>query len=332
MDPVIDRPIFITACPRSGTSLLAELLGIHPQLAWISQFQNALPKRPEVSIINRILNIPVLGDQIYYETIARKYIKFPDWIKKPLRLPTHIFPYPTEPFHFWNMHIAEFSRYSSRSDDEWMESPGSVAVTKKEKIIVRNNVAKISKFCNRKRFFSLYTHFPRVGMIKEIFPDAIFIHLVRDGRAVCESFCRQIPDRNYHEWKGKWSWPEKWPKDWGDLFINFDRDKFAYTAFIWMHYNRLMWRERDEMLSKNKYLEVSYEDLVSNPKLIVKKIESFLELDSSKKTDWYIEKNPPGMNMNMKWKKNIDNKQKSMFEQIVSLDSECKALLSEKFN
>ena len=71
---ILNKPIFIFGSPRSGVTLLENILGIHPELAWLSQYNNQHPKRAEVSIINQLFNIPVIGPTIYGSAWKKKII------------------------------------------------------------------------------------------------------------------------------------------------------------------------------------------------------------------------------------------------------------------
>ena len=91
-------PIFIFGSPRSGVTLLENILGIHPELAWLSQYNNQHPKRAEVSIINRLFDIPIIGSTIYGNAWKKTIIAS----KKIL---TH--------FNSWNLVDKYFLQYSN---------------------------------------------------------------------------------------------------------------------------------------------------------------------------------------------------------------------------
>ncbi len=63
----------------------------------------------------------------------------------------------------------------------------------------------------RNRLLVKITGWPRLGYLHEIFPDAKFIHVVRDGRAVVNSLI------NVDWWDG-WKGPQNWR--WGDLDLS----------------------------------------------------------------------------------------------------------------
>jgi hypothetical protein len=106
----------------------------------------------------------------------------------------------------------------------------------------------------------------RIPYVKEIFPDAKFIHIVRDGRDVA---CSMVPGC------GKDDWRHLKPPSWKEYF----RD---YSGAIRC---AMAWKEILEIgindLQKNSHLQIKYEDLVSSPGLVAINIFTYLHLDLS---------------------------------------------------
>jgi hypothetical protein len=92
----------------------------------------------------------------------------------------------------------------------------------------------------------------RLYLINELFPEAQFIHIIRDGRDVAKSVM-QLP--------------------WGP------NDIIAAAAW-WDEYVRLG-RRAGWMLPKNRYTEVKYEDLLAQPESELHRLCGFLRLDYS---------------------------------------------------
>lgn len=91
---------------------------------------------------------------------------------------------------------------------------------------------------------------PHMDVINELFPNAYFIHLIRDGRDVTTSTLNQ----------GWWS-----ASDFTTTIRGWRRDVHQARAFL----NRL---------PSERWLEVRYEDLVSNPQPIIERICTMLDL------------------------------------------------------
>jgi hypothetical protein len=77
-------------------------------------------------------------------------------------------------------------------------------VTLKKKEAIQNVVAQMLTR-KRNRLVVKITGWPRIGFLKEIFPDAKFIHILRDGRAVANSYIN-VPF--WWGWRGlaNWRW------------------------------------------------------------------------------------------------------------------------------
>jgi hypothetical protein len=86
--------------------------------------------------------------------------------------------YPSEAYNFWETYTPGFSR-SCR--DLLAEDVTPVA-----RASVRRALARIGS-PRRRRILAKLVGWPRIGYLKEIFPDARFIHVYRDGRAMANS-------------------------------------------------------------------------------------------------------------------------------------------------
>ena len=139
----------------------------------------------------------------------------------------------------------------------------------------------------------------RVRLLNAIFPDAKFIHIIRDGRAVAFSLLNKKAD-------GATS---------PILLVGFKdilRDKYQLNRSELYNYG-LAWAEfvrkgrEATAIAKDRYYEVHYEKLVREPYNELRNIIDFCELD------WYSkfeEKIPATQNMNEKWKQKASEKQR----------------------
>jgi len=130
-----------------------------------------------------------------------------------------------------------------------------------------NAVGNVTRLYKKPRFLSKC---PRNGMRMEflhaIFPDAQFIHLVRDGRAVCQS----LIDRRKRSGDIRAWWdvkPEGW-RQWEKL------EPVAAVAHQWNAVVTQM-METGSRLPASQYTEVRYEDFVADPVSFMSKIASF---------------------------------------------------------
>jgi Sulfotransferase family len=135
----------------------------------------------------------------------------------------------------------------------------------------------------------------RVRLLNSIFPDAKFIHIIRDGRAVAFSILSKIeiagdPNPLFHVGF----------KDILGVKYRPERSKLYNYGLAWAEFVRKA-REASTV-AQGRYYEVRYENLVKEPYKELRKIVDFCELD------WYNEfeeKIPPTPSMNEKWKQNV---------------------------
>jgi hypothetical protein len=204
-------PFFIIGCPRSGTTLLQLLINSHPKIA--------IP--PESHIFVRFSKIFENYGDLNNKANLKLFVQ--DLLKD---------------YHIrdWDLGV---------SVDDFCDQL-------KEKSL-RNVIALLLELYAQKDLKIRWgdktpQHMLHVREIKKIFPEAKFIHLIRDGRDVAVSSSRIFvgPPSIYgiaHEWR-----------KYIEIF-----DKFK------------------KILNHNEYLEVRYEDLVRNPEAELKKIFIFLQ-------------------------------------------------------
>jgi hypothetical protein len=94
--------------------------------------------------------------------------------------------------------------------------------------------------------------------IKKVLPDALFIHMIRDGRDVSLSL-----DARPHKWVRPFPWDRK--------------DSLLVTAVSW-EWTVLEGRKQGKILGRD-YLEVRFEDLQADPRATLARIGSLIEHD-----------------------------------------------------
>ncbi len=203
-------PVFIGGHPRSGTTLLGDLLGSHPLCICTpeSQFKVSVYQRLEIK------------DKEYFD-LKLVFEK----IKKHWR------------YKIWALNeFIDFNEKISSYKDLILFLVRSYAV--------KNNKLNASLWIDHTPSNIQFAEF-----LNYLFPEAKFIHIVRDGRAVAAS---QIP------------------LDWGPNTI-------SESAYSWVEVikNGLYTEE----ILKDKIIKVKYEDLVTDTEMILKKICDFLEIN-----------------------------------------------------
>jgi len=277
----IDRPIFIVGIGRTGSTVFHKLLSFHKNLSWLSRAINKYPNRPFLNrSIMHMASVPGLRNLIY------KYID------------------PDECYDFWEFHVKGFRRPCR----DLTESD----LTKNIKSAVQNALhSPITKL--RNRLLIKITGWPRIRLLKAIFPDAKFIHIIRDPRAVVNSMLTV-------DWWLGWRGPQNWR--WGELdeeermiWEEYDKSFIALAAIEW---NKIM-REYESIkktLNSSNYLEIRYEDLCENKNEILKVVLDYSGLVHYDR--YYREiKSITLRNSNYKWKENFFDGQIEMLNNIL---------------
>ncbi|MBM4035606.1 MAG: sulfotransferase [Planctomycetes bacterium] len=140
----VDRPIFIVAPHRSGTTLLYEVMGRHPGVGYLNLGNCRWPRSPRIA---RLLTRLGIGDKPREAQVV--------WDR------------------FW------------RTDDDCM---GAEDATPEAIAWHRRLTATVLRLRGAPRFVAKYPRFSlRMGWLNAVFPDALFVHILRDWRAVVSS-------------------------------------------------------------------------------------------------------------------------------------------------
>ncbi|MEN3314757.1 MAG: hypothetical protein V7605_991 [Acidimicrobiaceae bacterium] len=120
------------------------------------------------------------------------------------------------------------------------------------------------------------TGWPRVGFLRAVFPDARFVHIVRDGRAVANSWLQM-------DWWAGWRGPSAWrwgplPSDYADEWDASDR---SFPLLAGLGWKMLIDAFADARIAvpPEQWLELRYEDLVADPRQTVSSVLEFAGLD-----------------------------------------------------
>lgn len=214
--------VFIVGCPRSGTTLLQRIVNAHPDIAIT----------PESHWIPRLY--------------AKSWALTPEGRVKPKlirRLACHskfarLKMSPEEIGQLaGNGHPVSYGEFVSRIFDLYGERQGKSLVGDKTPDYVRS-----------------------IETLHSLWPNARFVHVIRDGRDVALSIM---------------DWPKFRPKP-GD-FAAWPEDRVS-TAALWWELNVRLGRQAGKSLGSKLYYEMRYESLVSRPELESAALCEFLEV------------------------------------------------------
>ena len=240
----LDRPIFIVGVGRSGSTVFHHILSRHPRVSWLSQLCNAFPKRPELNRwLMHAIDIP------------------------GIRAPLQYYFEPDESYQWWDKYARGFS------------APFRDLVAADVTNATRRSVDKVfSKLITsrRPRMLVKVTGWPRMGYLQELYPDALFIHVLRDGRAVVNSMLQV-------EWWWGWRGYRNWR--WGDLTPlqqeEMERHGNSFIALAALQWKILMdaMETAKQTIDPARYMEVKYEDVVAAPMVELRRAVEFSQLD-----------------------------------------------------
>ncbi|HET6577541.1 MAG TPA: sulfotransferase [Gemmatimonadales bacterium] len=251
----IEQPIFIVGTGRCGSTAFHRLLGVHPQTMWLSGFAEEFPYRPRW---NRWA-VTAMGSPAL-RRIFGKRIK------------------PGENYGFWYAHaygFAEPGRDLVRSD-----------VTPRVKQQMHAAIEPMLT-SRRSRLLIKLTGWSRIGFLNEVFPDAQFVHIVRDGRAVASSLLHI----NAWQWRG-WYGPYSWrygPLSGEDqaAWEASGRSFVALAGLQWKIHTRAVEAAR-QALDPARFLEIKYEQFCEQPQDTCRRVTQFAGLEPSPEFERHV--------------------------------------------
>ncbi len=257
---IIDRPIFIIGAPRSGTSMLYDLLCLHEDAAYVNNLTNTYNAQPlAVSALCKKFGLNIRGERFLKDSVD-------------VDLYT-----PAEPFTYWG-------KWFSRDIESlyWKEQTRKDLGEAKVQEIKRDLQKILSLFATPKpRFICKFaTIQPEIELIQEIFPDAHFINIVRDGRFVANSLIK-LYDLSNEQLKRirhpllKHIIPYPRFASLPSIINTYGEKSLECTARVW---DETMNYIEDIKPRLRHYYEFRYEDLMQEPTLELKKLFDFCGL------------------------------------------------------
>jgi len=249
------RPIFVVGAPRSGTTVIFNTFAARPDLAWFTQHLNRLPGWPSVTVLARLADaVPQARKSIIRSDSAR------NWREKA-RIG------PVEGYAIWERYAGRRFVYESLVG----ERP-----TAEQRAELRALVGKLVRYQGKDRFATKITGPARIGFLADVFPDARFVNVIRDGRAVARSLMR------VDFWAGTW---RERSVAWGGVLGEADLDRWRELGEPPLGLAALQWqelvrgaREEARRYVPDRYAEVRYEDFVADPHATIDEMTSFCEL------------------------------------------------------
>lgn len=228
----LDRPIFVIGCARSGTTLLYELLARHPELGWFSTL-TARHCHPPLAVLSRL-----------WPRIDQRGI-----------------PKPSEGYPLWDRCIK-----IPKGDpplDEHHHNPESAKC-------LEDLISKHLFWQGRTRFINKNTrNSRRIRLLHRIFPDAMFVHVIRHPTATVASLMHVRWWDSLPLWTRNAATPTQ-------LRLQ-GEDDVALAADLWVAETTQVLKDRS-VLNRENYLEVRYETLTREPARSIYKAQERLGL------------------------------------------------------
>jgi omega-hydroxy-beta-dihydromenaquinone-9 sulfotransferase len=281
----LDRPIFITGLGRSGTTIIHTLLSTHPNANWLSLFCAKFPDRPYLNRwLMRGIDIPLVN--IY---LKRRFV-------------------PLENYEFWDF----FYRGFFIPCRDLVASDVDLRTAKS----IRQAFAQLLT-AKRNRLLIKITGCPRISFLHAIFPDAKFIHVTRDGRAVAHSRMRTPFWVGWQGWRGLSLWPETMPPHYQQEWERHQYSFFALAGIEWKaHLDQMAELRRN--YPHIDILEVKYEPFCANPIRQVQEIAEYCQLPwdaafEARARRFYVESE------NRKWQAELTEEQQAVLEEVMAV-------------
>lgn len=289
----VDRPVFVIGTGRSGLSPLMDLIAYHPAFAWPSQYHARFPAKPRVSRLSRVVDLPLVRSGLKFR--VRPY------------MPVHDESYP-----FWD-HL--FHGFSQPFRDLLASD-----VTPWVRERVRRALAEIVRYQGKTHFVAEYSGWSRVEFLKAIFPEARFIHIVRDGRAVANSLTHVAWWRG---WQGVHRWRLGVPEP--ALLEALEKYEHSFLALAGIYWKILIRNlvEKTSGLSADEFRLVRYEDLVADPPATARACIALAGLDADLprfrahlRTVAIVDANSQTMRI-PSWRRNMSHEQIAMLDDLL---------------
>jgi len=278
---IIERPIFIVGSGRSGTTVFYNFFSIHPDVCWFSNYSDRYYNLSFMPFFHRIIDLPLIGKQAKEGIISKKRF----WIK------------PSEAGKIYHK-LCGFE-YSSKTTETDLDENAE----KRFKDQIGNHL----KFTGKKRFLNKQTaNTQRIKLIHEMFKDAIFIHVIRDGRAVANS----LLNVSWRDEMDIWWINKDNPSEKNELI---NREAIELCGLHWSHNVKEI--QNNKSIFGQRYMEILYEDFIKDVRGTLIKVMNFCDLSFSESFLQVLPHDLP--NMNNKWQDELSDHQINLLNKAI---------------
>jgi hypothetical protein len=279
---------------RSGSTLLFEILAAHPELAWFTQYLNRAPGWPSLAMISRLGG---LGPAFRRRPPGSE--AGAAWLER-LRIR------PAEAYGVWRHYCGErFLR----------DFLTGTTATEEERERLLWFASRVVRYQGRPRLASKITGPARIEYLNSIFEDALFVHLVRDGRAVAESLLRRNFWRNSSRMR-KPAWDNALSDEELTRWRELGADPLALAAIQWRA--AVLGARRDAAsFVPDRYLEIRYEDFLADPHELLDRITDFCDLQRSPEVHRFLDRNVRLRDATGRWRDAVTPAQMGLLDELI---------------
>jgi hypothetical protein len=238
---------FVLGTGRCGSTLVHEVLCQHREVAFLSNLED--------------LGVPA---RAVARTSGRTYRKLPPWVTEKGRARFA----PSEGYRALAREVSPIMETSVR-DLVAADATPWLAGRLREFFGRRMAVAPEPVYLHK------LTGWPRVGLLHAVFPSARYLHVIRDGRAVANSWL-QMP------WWLGYRGPEHW--HWGPLSPEqqeqWERSGRSFVVLAGLAWVLLIeaFEQARSQLDAGAWFDLRYEDMLAEPEATFEKVLAFFGL------------------------------------------------------
>lgn len=293
-DSLID-PIFFIGVPRSGTTITFATFARHERLGGPRVYPRPFPNRAPSGLL-----VP-LADNPLMEWLG------PDPTRGLGYWRNRLLPKPDEAYPFWETHTGvPFAR------NYLLGRTTSDAA----RCRLRAACRRLLFWQRRHRFAAKLTGPGRVGYLRGIFPDARFVHVIRDPRAVARSLLAVPFWKTGGGFDSPW-WRGGFPADYRRWWEQRGRNPAELAALQWRFIVESI-RDEANLLEPDRYTEIHYEDFAIDPHGALRRLYRLTGLRDSRRAHAELDRGRPIRNMNHKFREGFTPETISRIESVAA--------------
>lgn len=258
----LPKVTFFVGAPRSGTTVLFESIFHHEDVAWLPSQWKLLRFACLTGLYFRVFSNSA-WHHVRHKRQLRGDPRSSNWRNKVL-------PGFVEGYDFWQ------SRFSADMANDFLLDcePKPLEISR-----TRAWVSRFLRSSARSYLLHKFTGPARIGFLRAAFPEALFIHLIRDPVAVTNSLL------NVPFWQKGGGLIQPWWNGVPEMYLDIYRERPLPEVLALVQWKAIvdLARREAEALIEDRYLEIRYEEFVSDPEAVVSRILDWTGLGPSER-------------------------------------------------